>query len=81
MRVLLGGPTGVPMGVGGVVSGSGSEHVWHRGIRCDGGACIEVASSGTSVLIRNSANPGVMLSVSLDEWHRLLNSVVMRING
>jgi hypothetical protein len=55
--------------------GSSGELVWHRG-RCDSGACVEVATTGDAVLVRNSADPGgTLVALSRDEWQGFLAEV------
>jgi hypothetical protein len=42
---------------------------WHRSSWCNGGDCVEVASSGDSIMIRDSAYPDRgMLAITRDEW-------------
>ena len=56
------------MAVGGVVS----DHVWHRGRLCEGGACVEIASGHEGVMLRSTLNPDAPLAMSHDEWQAFL---------
>jgi hypothetical protein len=52
--------------------GSSRELVWHR-YECDGGACVEVAPTGNSVLLRSSSSPeAAPVTLSRDEWRHFL---------
>jgi hypothetical protein len=52
--------------------GASGELVWYRA-RCDGGACVEVATTGDTVLVRSSASPGeVPTELSRAEWEAFL---------
>jgi hypothetical protein len=48
--------------------------MWHMGRPCDHGACVEIAVAGEEVLVRSSVNPGLLLSLSHDEWREFLAS-------
>lgn len=53
-----------------------SEPVWHKGLPCESGACVEVAAVGDAVMVRGTANPGgVSVTLSRDEWHNFLTGV------
>lgn len=55
--------------------GSSGELMWHR-CKCDGGACVEVATTGNAVMLRSSADPdGTPVTLSRDEWQAFLASV------
>ena len=54
--------------------GLGDELMWHMGRPCDHGACVEIAVAGEEVLVRSSVNPGLLLSLSRDEWREFLAS-------
>lgn len=41
---------------------------WRRGAQCTGGNCVEVAKVDGRVLVRNSAQPDVVVTFSRDEW-------------
>ena len=56
-----------------MTDGSSGELMWRRGVSCEGGACVEVASVGDAVLVRSSADPhGALLSLSRAEWREFL---------
>ena len=43
--------------------------IWVKSNRCESANCIEVASVGSEVLIRDSRNPtGIVLRVSRGDW-------------
>ncbi|HLW78203.1 MAG TPA: DUF397 domain-containing protein [Terriglobia bacterium] len=55
--------------------GSSGELVWYRA-RCDGGACVEVAANGDTVIVRSSTKPGgAPVELSRDEWHAFIAGV------
>lgn len=46
-----------------------SAPVWRSSGRCDSGACVEVASVGTKIAVRDSKDPdGPVLLFSHAEW-------------
>ncbi len=52
------------------------EPVWHKGLLCEGGACVEVSAVGDAVMVRSTANPGgAPVTLSRDEWHNFLAEV------
>jgi hypothetical protein len=52
-----------------------SEPAWHRGRRCESGACVEVAAVADTIVIRSSFDPdGVQLRLSREEWDAFLGS-------
>ena len=52
--------------------GSSGELVWYR-CSCDGGACVEIAADGDTILVRNSADPdGTPVSLNRNEWRAFL---------
>ena len=56
--------------------GSNGKLVWHQGATCEGGACVEVAAAGDTVLVRSSADPaGPPVTLSRDEWRVFLAGV------
>jgi hypothetical protein len=58
-----------------VTYGSSGELVWYR-VRCDSGACVEVAATGDAVTIRSSAKPSdTPVRLSRDEWQEFLAGV------
>ena len=49
--------------------------MWYRA-RCDGGACVEVAANGDTVIVRSSTKPGgAPVELSRDEWHAFIAGV------
>jgi hypothetical protein len=58
--------------VGGVVGSPAGELVWHQGRQCEAGACIELASLNEAIMVRSSANPDAVLTMSRDEWQKFL---------
>ena len=49
---------------------------WHTALRCNGGACIQVAASGQAVLIGNSNEPsGPVLTYTHDELQEFVVGV------
>lgn len=44
--------------------------MWHRG--CDSGACVEIAVQGEAVMVRSSAVPGVIITLTRAEWQEFL---------
>jgi hypothetical protein len=48
--------------------------MWHKGRPCDHGGCVEVAVTSGDVLVRSSVNPGLLISLSRDEWLEFLAS-------
>ncbi|MFG1605516.1 DUF397 domain-containing protein [Actinoplanes sp. NPDC049265] len=49
--------------------------VWRRSRRCTGGNCVEVAKLDGHVLVRNSAEPEVVVTFSHAEWAAFLAGV------
>ena len=55
--------------------GSSGELVWYRA-SCDSGACVEVAATGDTVIVRSSATRGeAPVKLSRDEWREFLAGV------
>jgi hypothetical protein len=51
---------------------SSGELVWHR-YKCESGACVEVAPTGDTVLLRSSSSPDAApVTLSRDEWRQFL---------
>ena len=48
--------------------------IWRRGTHCTGGNCVEVARADGRVLVRNSAQPDVVVSFSRKEWSAFIDS-------
>jgi predicted secreted Zn-dependent protease len=58
------------------VSTSGSELTWIRSRRCESHACVEVAATPDSILVRNSTDPdGRTLRFTRAEWVAFLGGV------
>jgi hypothetical protein len=56
-------------------AGTGRDLEWRKARRCDGGACVEVAKLGESVMLRNPEDPGVILVTDADEWLRFISQL------
>ncbi|GAA0494921.1 hypothetical protein Ade02nite_19490 [Paractinoplanes deccanensis] len=53
-----------------------SELTWTRSGRCAASNCVEIADTGTTVLLRDSKNPGQAPSAfSYDEWREFAAAV------
>jgi hypothetical protein len=51
---------------------------WRISRHCNGGSCVQVASSGNVVYVSDSKDPGgSVLSYTKDEWH----AFVLQIKG
>jgi hypothetical protein len=48
---------------------------WRRASLCASGECVEMSQRGTDVMLRDSANPTVVLTCSLDAWLTFANAV------
>jgi hypothetical protein len=48
---------------------------WRRASRCATGECVEIRLRGASVMLRDSTNPDVVLTCSLDAWLAFANAV------
>ena len=46
----------------------GQQPSWRRTTKCANGNCVEVAKFDGRVLVRNSAEPGVVVTFSTEEW-------------
>jgi hypothetical protein len=47
--------------------------MWQRVTTCEGGACVEVATTGDAIMIRSSRNPDVPpVTLARDEWMEFL---------
>jgi len=55
-----------------VTARSEGDLAWRKARKCDGGACVEIANLGETIMVRDSANPGIILSTSSGEWLRFL---------
>jgi len=50
--------------------------VWRKSGRCDSGTCVEIASSGDGVAMRDSKEPdGPVLHIARDQWTDFLAGV------
>jgi uncharacterized protein DUF397 len=60
---------------GGAVAAESSQ-VWRRSTRCgESGTCVEVAMPGEQVIVRQSGEPELRVSVSLEVWREFLEGV------
>ena len=41
---------------------------WRQSSRCDSGACVEIALSGSDILMRSSLRPGAVLRLTATEF-------------
>lgn len=58
---------------GAMTDGPGDELVWYQDMRCESGACVEVAVDGDTVLLRSSKNQrAAPVALSRDEWREFL---------
>ena len=57
-----------------VGNGIADELMWHRGRPCDTGQCVEIAVADGEVLVRSSVHPGLLISLTRDEWREFLAS-------
>ena len=56
--------------------GSTGELTWRTAKRCDGGACVEIATQGEHVLVRRSRDPGgTLITLSRDRWNEFVARV------
>ena len=49
--------------------------VWERSSFCANGTCAEIASDGEFVYLRNSREPGNVITLDLDEWAALRSGI------
>ena len=61
----------------GAVAGGGPSAIeWRHSSSCNGGACVEVASPGEKVAVRDSANAdGVLLAFTKSNWRCFIADV------
>jgi hypothetical protein len=52
---------------------SQQQPVWRRSSRCTTGDCVEVAKLDDRVLVRNSADPDVVVTFTHREWAAFLD--------
>jgi len=57
--------------------GSTGEPTWRKAERCDGGACVEIATQGERVMVRTSTDPEgtVIIILSRDMWEEFVARV------
>lgn len=49
---------------------------WRRSSRCNSGACVEVAWSDDTILVRESGNPGGdVLSIGARVWQEFISAI------
>jgi hypothetical protein len=49
---------------------------WRTALRCDGGACVQVAATERGILLGSSRQPGgPVLSYTPDEWHKFVMGI------
>jgi hypothetical protein len=49
--------------------------VWRKSRSCDSAACVEIAFADEVVLIRNSNDPGLRLTISRHEWRAFVRGL------
>ncbi|MCO8273363.1 DUF397 domain-containing protein [Actinoplanes sp. TRM 88003] len=52
-----------------------AELEWRKTKRCTSGNCVEVALTGSHVLVRNSTSPDDVLSFTVEEWEAFVGGV------
>jgi hypothetical protein len=53
-----------------------TDLTWRRSNRCDSGSCVEIATDGDRVLLRDSADPGGhVLIFTQDEWQAFVTGL------
>ena len=48
---------------------------WRKAKQCAGSSCVEVAWADSQVLLRDSKDPGVVLSFTVEEWEAFVGGV------
>jgi hypothetical protein len=48
---------------------------WRKSTRCEAGACVEVATEGPQVGLRNSTKPEVSLALDATAWRQFIAGV------
>jgi predicted secreted Zn-dependent protease len=49
---------------------------WRTALSCNGGACVQVASTENGILLGNTRQPtGPVISYTLDEWHAFVAGI------
>lgn len=52
---------------------SNQQLIWRRSKWCSGGNCVEVAKADGRVLVRNSDEPGAVVSFTDAEWRAFID--------
>lgn len=52
---------------------SDEQLTWRRSGRCSGGSCVEVAKVDDRIMVRNSADPRLVVTFTHDEWMAFLD--------
>lgn len=52
---------------------SQQQLIWQRSSQCPSGNCVEVAKADDRILVRNSADPEIVVTFTHDEWTAFLN--------
>jgi hypothetical protein len=52
-----------------------TDLTWTCSSRCSGGDCVEAATDGAAVLLRDSKSPGPMLTFTRTEWAGFLDAL------
>jgi hypothetical protein len=50
---------------------------WHKSTACVTGECVEVACRADMVLVRNSCNPEIVVSVPGSQWKKFIASITV----
>ena len=49
---------------------------WRRSSKCDGGACVEVSTSGDVIVVRRSGDPtGAIIYLDAGKWREFVSEV------
>jgi hypothetical protein len=65
-----------------VIGGRSGATQWRRSSSCNGGTCVEVASLGDLITVRDSADPdGVILTFPSSGWREFIASVKAGMHG
>jgi hypothetical protein len=54
---------------------SRGTHSWRKSSRCDTSACVEIATAGDGVMMRNSTVAHAVLSLPADAWRSFVAGV------
>lgn len=60
---------------GACVEEMAATKVWRKSLRCESGACVEVATDGPLVGMRNSTLPEVELELGAASWRQFIEGV------